>query len=240
MWAWIKKEYELVIVVVLLVSVTVGAWGYINVYDPLKKQTREISQDRDEVIEELQVLEKQLLEGDEAMAENANEEGVETEQVNPAMAQSDEAYRGLLSPTPTMSLALGENDSWYQPNAPTPTLEARQTDSNQMITATGTQVVEDETIDFSLTFPSQGGTVTGSGKSEHCIGTAEGVFHRQTTIMAGTIRGTCGYDEGWFLAEGTFEGNTYVELGYGEGTYEGTAGEDSGSGNWEIFFEPQE
>jgi len=125
-----------------------------------------------------------------------------------------------------------ENDTTPQPSptsTPTSLPSSAPGEKNETLQALGTGKIfmEGQTTDFSVNIPLNGGAISGSA-SGFCVGSISGAFDSATNFVHGELSGTCSGIE----STGSFTGEIILSTKEGSGTFQGTGGGISKSGNW--------
>lgn len=142
------------------------------------------------------------------------------------------------SPSPTISPSPSPSEYPEISIPPQPTFKPKPSPTKKIIKASGELVIESHTINYSVSFPAKGGTISGEG-SGICNGTGTGTFEGDnSTVVSGTLTGNCDYYGTSLSAAGNFSGDIYVKDGRAEGTWEGSANGHSKSGAWSFTFPP--
>ena len=129
---------------------------------------------------------------------------------------SIEKKPGKIEPTDQKTLIFEPTISLTSPTAqPLPTTAPQSpTQSPVTINTSGTLYSDSHSIPFAVSFPKDGGAVNIESGMGICFGKGAGNFNQTTTVVSGTISGTCNYYGIEISSSGTFSGNIYLKDGH--------------------------
>jgi len=104
-----------------------------------------------------------------------------------------------------------------------------------IITAYGTETYEGQTSTYTISFPKEGGVLSGA-VAGYCEGDIYGAYDAATRQVSGTLVGTCQMHGYPVDAEGSFAGIIDTAAGGASGTWEGKSGGVSKADTWEFTF----